>query len=378
MDIRPVNSKRDWKDFYRVKCDIYRDDPAAVIPLRSMEYTLLDDTKHPFYQHAQRQAYVAYQNNKPVARIVAIKDDLHNEHYGDRVGFFGFFECPDDQELADALIETAKDWLKERGLDVIRGPVNPSMKSEFGVLVDGHEHPPFIMLAHSRKYYAKLLESAGFQVARKFVALLMDVPKDLAETRVKLKRMFKFADRVHKRFPNLRIELATRENVSERIRAINIVGNEIRSEGWGFVPMTNEELDFMVSQVKRIIRPQTVVSVFIGDELAGYHVSIPDINWAIKRAKGPDWLRYLQLPFLMKRIPQSRCIALGASRKHRNSGVGLLAALELCKVVDSVEKWEFSWIDAENRLSISTVDHCVVNRRYKIYHLYEKPIADSL
>lgn len=376
LEIRSIDSRRGWKDFYRVKCDIYRDDPAAVIPLRSMEYALLDDKKHPFYLHAQRQAFVAYQSGKPVGRIVAVKDDMHNEHYNDQVGFFGFFECPDDQSIANALIEKAKSWLLERRLTSMRGPVNPSMKSEFGVLVDGNEHPPSIMMAHTKKYYATLLEDAGFEVARRFVAyLFMNDANDGPIAKKNLVRLNQFADKVFKRFPNVRLEYGNKENIESCLRQVNVLGNEVRSEGWGFVPLTAEELDFMVSQVKRIINPKTVILAYVDDKLAGYHISVPDINWAVKKTKGPDWLRFIQLPFWLKRIPRTRCIALGAAKEHRRTGIGMLVVRDMTALMDLYDEWEFSWIDEENVLSMGTITRSVPANRYKTYHLYEKPIS---
>lgn len=376
FDIRPVDSPKGWKDFYRVRRDIYKNDPAAVIPLRSFEFALLDDQRHPFYQHAQRQAFVAYRNAKPIARIVAVKDDMHNEYYDDRVGFFGFFECPNEQPLANALLETAKRWLLERNLNVMRGPVNPSMKSDFGVLVEGHEHPPFIMMAHSTNYYANLLETAGLQVVRKFLALLLKSADGNAEGMVRLKRLQKFAARVSKRYPTLEMKFANSENVGELIRQINVVGNEIRSEGWGFVPMTDAELDFMVSQVKRIINPETVLVAYVNGELAGYHVSIPDVNWAFKRTRGPDWLRMIQMPYWLRKIRQSRCIALGASKKYRHTGIGVLLVQEMTELMNIMDQWEFSWIDSENTKSIAAVEMSVPSKHYKTYHLYEMKIGE--
>lgn len=375
LEIRSIDSRRGWKDFYRVKCDIYRDDPVAVIPLRSMEYALLDDKKHPFYQHAQRQAFVAYRDGKPVGRIVAVKDDMHNEHYNDKVGFFGFFECPNDQSIADQLFDAAKSWLLDRGLNVMRGPVNPSMKSEFGVLVEGHDHPPFIMMAHTKKYYTGLLEQAEFEVVRRFVAFrYLNTPENRAIGQKNLVRLNQFADRVFQRFPDVRIEYGSKANIEKSLREVNELGNEVRSEGWGFVPLTSAELDFMVSQVKRIINPQTVVLAYVDDKLAGYHISIPDINWAIGKTKGPDWLRYLQLPFWLKRIPRTRCIAVGASKQHRRSGIGMLVARDMTALMDLYHDWEFSWIDEENSLSMSTITRSVPAKQYKTYQLYEKPI----
>ena len=374
IEIRTVDTAADWKAFYRVKCELYRNDPAAVIPLRKMEYALLDDKKHPFYQHAQRQAFLAFRNGKAVGRIVAIKDDMHNDHYSDRVGFFGFFESPDDNEVASALLDAAKAWLLERNLDTMRGPVNPSMKSDFGVLVEGNENPPFVMTAHTPKYYASLLEAYGLSVVRRFFAFILDCHKAAADGEVRLKKMRKLTERIEKRISNVRIEHATKANIEQVMREINVLGNEVRSEGWGFVPLTEAELDFMVSQIKRVVKPETVYLAYINDELAAYNVGIPDINWAIKKTKGPDWLRMPQLLYYLPRVPQGRAIALGAAKKFRHTGIASLICRELTEQMLVYDFWEFSWILEENLLSMAAMNRCVPTTRYKIYHLYETPI----
>ena len=374
IEIRTVDTAADWKAFYRVKCELYRNDPAAVIPLRKMEYALLDDKKHPFYQHAQRQAFLAFRDGEAVGRIVAIKDDMHNDHYSDRVGFFGFFESPDDNEVASALLDAAKAWLLERNLDTMRGPVNPSMKSDFGVLVEGNENPPFVMTAHTPKYYASLLEAYGLSVVRRFFAFILDCHKAAADGEVRLKKMRKLTERIEKRISNVRIEHATKANIEQVMREINVLGNEVRSEGWGFVPLTEAELDFMVSQIKRVVKPETVYLAYINDELAAYNVGIPDINWAIKKTKGPDWLRMPQLLYYLPRVPQGRAIALGAAKKFRHTGIASLICRELTEQMLVYDFWEFSWILEENLLSMAAMNRCVPTTRYKIYHLYETPI----
>ncbi len=375
IEIRPVKTKADWKAFYRVKCDIYRNDPAAVIPLRKMEFALLDDQKHPFYEHAQRQAFLAFRNDKPVGRIVAIKDDMHNEYCSDRVGFFGFFESPNDSNIANSLLDAAKNWLLERDLNIMRGPVNPSMKSEFGVLVEGHQHPPCIMMAHTPDYYAALLEDCGLAVVQKFFAFILDSIETAANGEVRLKKMRKLTERIEKRISNLRMEQATKSNIDSVMRKINMLGNEVRSEGWGFVPLTPAELDFMVSQIKRIVKPNTVHLAYINDELAAYNVGIPDINWAIKKTWGPDWLRMLQLLFWLPRIRRGRAIALGAAKKYRHTGVSSLICRELTEQMLVYDEWEFSWILEENLLSMAAMNRCVPTTRYKTYHLYETAIG---
>ena len=128
--VHQVSTSRHWQQFWELRRSIYRDHPAAVVPLKKMERIQLDTENNPFYQHARRQPFICYRGSRPVGRIVAIKDDLHNEHYNDQVGFFGFFEVEDDQEVAGLLIEAAAGWLEHEGCNRIRGPVNPSMKGE--------------------------------------------------------------------------------------------------------------------------------------------------------------------------------------------------------------------------------------------------------
>ena len=150
--VRPVETTADEDAFYSFKSWLYRDDPAAFEPLRSMARGALDVTKNAFFEHATRQQWVCFEDGKCVGRIVAIVDDLHNQHCNDDVGFFGFFECIEDVEVAKRLIETAREWLAERGKTSMRGPVSPSMKGEFGVVVEGNQNRPCVMMNHSFKY----------------------------------------------------------------------------------------------------------------------------------------------------------------------------------------------------------------------------------
>ncbi len=336
---------------------------------------MLDTQQHPFYQHAERQMFVAYQGGRPVARIAAIRDWMHNEYHQDKLGFFGFFESPDDQGIADQLIATATQWLRDRGCDRIRGPLNPSMKGEFGVLVKGNEYPPYLMTAWTPAYYDRLLTQSGFQVCKRFFAYLMNSVRDAEIVERNLDRMTALHDRILKRFPEVEIRTATKDNVMQLIREINVIGNTIRSQGFGFVPNTDAELDYMVSQLKRIINVKTVVVTYVEGQLAGYHVSVPNINWALKRAVGPwDWVRLPQLLFWMKRIPEVRCIAIGVDPEIRKKGLSVLLTKWMMDSYSQFRFWEFSWIAEDNVASIATMSEAVPVEQYKIFQLYEKPI----
>lgn len=381
LEIQAVESKKQWKQFFDLRRSIYRDDPNAVFPLRFMERSMLDTKKHPFYEHAIRQPFLCLKSGEPVGRIVAIKDHLHNEHYGDKLGFFGFFESPDDQTIADALLAEARKWLLAQGCDRMRGPVNPSMKADFGVLVRGHHDPPFIMMAHTHAYYEKLLHSAGLKTVRKFNAYLYDKPKTIVEAQSKSPALLAARDKILKKYPQITYACATKENLESTLTEINMIGNEIRSDGWGFVPTTDAELKFMVKQVKRVIRPEMVMVAWWEGEIAGYIVCVPDINWALQRAKGKaDWIRLPQFLYWMKKSNRTRLIAVGARKKYRKRGIGTFLTIQMHFVgVDTTSQfdfWEFSWIDAENVASIRNMQRVIPCDHHKTLHLYEQSLTE--
>lgn len=374
LRIETVRTARQRADFYRVRRELIRGEPAAVLPLRKMEWAFLDPTVHPFYQHARREVFLAYRGNQPVGRIAAIVDDLHNQHYQDRLGFFGFFESPPDQEIANRLLSAAAEYLVSEGSDQVRGPMNPSMKGEFGVLVEGHETSPRLMMAHTPKYYADLLEDFGFETVKRFFAFNLDIPND-PEWPARTSRMQALSDRILARFPDLRIESATQANVEQRLYEINTIGNHIRSVGWGFVPLTPEELTYMVTQLRRVIDPRGVVSAYYKDELVGYVVTVPDVNWAIKRAKGPfDWVRLVQMPRLLKKIRQCRLIAIGTHPDFRRKGIATLLTKRMFDISPDYDRWEFGWIAEDNLPSIGILESAVPLIRYRTYHVYQKSL----
>lgn len=372
LTIRTVASRRERADFHQVKRDHYRADPAAVIPLKSMEWLQLDEVRHPFYQHARRQVWVAYRGRRPLGRVVAVVDDLHNSHHQERMGFFGFFESPDDPEVARLLLDTAFGWLRDEGCDRVRGPVNPSMKSEFGVLLEGHEHPPFVMMGHSPRYYDGLLTGYGLRPAKQFFSFLTDRVADYDAGMKRFARLGELCLRLNERFPDLVIRSATRTTLEPMLRDINRIGNVIRSRGWGFVPLTEAELDFNVGQLKRVIDPQTVIGAYLDGRLVGYNISIPNVNWALKKCWGlRDWIRLPQLAWWLRRIPEVRLIAIGVDPEIRAKGISALVTKSMTDLWVNYSRWEFGWIAEDNLPSMDALDRALPLHRYKTYQVYE-------
>lgn len=374
LHIEPVRTRRQQHDFYRVKRELYRNDPAAVIPLRRMEWNFLDPARHPFYQHAAREVFVAYRGRRAIGRVAAIIDHLHNQHYADRLGCFGFFESPEDPEVARCLLDAARDWLRTQGCENFRGPLNPSMKGEFGVLVDGHQHSPRLLMAHTPPYYDALLQGQGLAVIKRFLAYSYAPPLD-PDWNERYGQLIAVSEKIQSRFPDLRIEPANSRNVEQRLIEVNTIGNRIRSVGWGFVPLTDDELNYMVGQLKRVIRPDMVVTAYYRDRLVGYLVTVPDVNWAIHRSRGSaDWIRWLQLPWWLTRIRQCRLIAVGVDPEFRKKGIVTLMTKRMFDRHVDFDHWEFGWIDEDNLASISALGAAVPLTPYRTYHLYQQSL----
>ena len=370
--IERVETASQWQAFHQLKVELYQDDPAAAVPLKSMERDKLD-VNSAFFAHAEREAWVGFVDGRCAGRIVAIVDRLHNEYHDDTLGFFGFFECADDVDLAKQLLNAGADWLREQDCTAMRGPMSPSMKGEMGVLIEGFTHSPTILMAHSLPYYDDLLRGCEMGVAKEFYAFrfISDDPQHAD----KFQKMDEFEEKVMKRFPDLRFEQISREKFAETVHAVNTLGNEVRKVGWGFVPSTTAEIDTMIKNLGPIIRREAFHVAYYDDELVGYVISIPDVNWALRRTFGKwDWLRKIQLLFWLKRIPKSRIIALGADAKFRKKGIAVLLIKRLVDRRSVFREWEMSWVLEDNIKSLRVIGRAVNLDRYKTWRIYEKPL----
>ena len=373
LRITEVKTAEQWQVFHQLKVDLYQDDPVAINPLKSIENIKLSEAS-PFFAHATRTAWICFDGDRCIGRVVGIVDRLHNDYNQDKLGFFGFFECVDNVDAARLLLDHAAGWLKEQGCDGMRGPMSPSMKGEMGVLIDGFEYPPTIMMAHSRPWYASLLEACGLDVVKSFYAFrfISDDPQHAK----KFVKMDQFEERVMKRYPELRFEQISRENFAHSVHEVVKLGNEVRKNGWGFVPSTTEEIDAMIKNLGPIIRHEAFLVAYYGDEMVGYVISIPDVNWAFGKTIGKwEWLRKIQLLYWLRRIPRARIIALGASEKFRKKGIGMLLIKGLVDRRAVFKEWEMSWVLEDNINSLRAIDRTVNLDRYKTYQVFEKSLT---
>lgn len=375
LEVRPVGNAADWAAFHALRPALYRDDAAFVRPLASEARLAIDADRHPFFEHAERQAFLARRDGRVVGRIAAIIDRLHNQHYGDRKGFFGFFECEDDREAARALLGAASEWLAARGCDAVRGPVNPSLKSEFGVVVLGNDDPPAIMMAHTPARYGPLLESVGLAKVHDFHAFVLTRDGVIARNE-NWRKLGELTTRILARHPELRILRATKQDLAATLKDVNEFGNRIRETVWGFTPITPAELDFLTRRIARVMIPELVLTMRRGDELVGYVMAVPDVNRALARTRGRhDLVRLVQMPFLMPRIRRARLFGIGADPKLR--ALGILPALFQTMIEGALhrfDEFEFGWISEANLQSLRAVQHILPMEPRKTYRLYEAPL----
>ena len=375
-----VTTRKQWKDFYGLRRKIYRNDPAVVYPLKIMERQLLDVDAHPFFETASREVFICYDSkNQPVGRIVAIKDDLHNDFNKDKLGFFGFYEVADQSDskaIHDSLMAAAEAWLKERGCDGLRGPVNPSMKSEFGIVVQGNHVPPSIMLAHTPAHYDDLLQEGGFAVAKSFYGFHSTKTEHHYRSEDEWAKLESSFAKIAKRFPQLKMRTVDKDNFAQTFREINELSNEVRKDDWGFVPFTDSELQFMVKSLRQVVRFDMIHVAYWDDQLVGYIVNIPDVNWALRKTIGKwDWIRMPQLLFWLNRTPRTRVFLLGVKKEFRNRGVSTSLIKRLVDSRLEYDEWEFSWVEEDNLRSMRAIARAAKVEKFKTFRIYEKPMT---
>ncbi len=253
LEIVPVRTKRDQKTFINVAWELNQHDPQWIPPLIANHKGLLNYKPHPFYEDAAIQTFLAIRAGKPVGRIAAIENRSHNQWHKDKIGFCGFFQSIDDQAVADALFSTAGEWLQARGLTSLRGPAEPSINYEWGLLVDGFETPPFFMLTHNPRYYPQLWESAGFVKSQDLYGFWGDTSMvHMLKSDEKIRTV---DEQIRERF-GITIRPMNRRNFRAEVEMFLDIYNQALSATWGYVPMGRKEVLQLASELKHLIVPE--------------------------------------------------------------------------------------------------------------------------
>ena len=367
IEICPVEDKKQLGRFIKLPWTIYRADKYWVPPLIGEQKKLFTPEQNPFYRHAEVALFLAEKAGQTVGRIAAIVNRAHNEFYGDKIGFFGFFESTDDQDISDKLFEAAGKWLREKGMDCMRGPMNFSTNEECGLLVEGFDSSPMIMMTYNPPYYIHLVERNGFYEAKDLLAFWLNTSQPIPE------RILRIAEKVSREH---KIHLRTLDvkRFDEEMEKVKLIYNQAWSRNWGFVPMSDEEFYHMAINLKRIAVPELLFLAEIGGEPAAFSVAVPDFNQALNRINGKlDPISLMKLLWYSRKANQLRLMLLGVRAGYRRRGIDSLLYIESLKTAKKLGYigGEVSWILEDNTLIIRGIE-AMGGRVYKRYRIYDK------
>jgi GNAT superfamily N-acetyltransferase len=373
--IRRVESAGELSRFIELPYRLHRRDRTWVPPFKSEVRKLLDRRANPFFQHAEAEYFLAERDGQVVGRIAAIHNRLHNEIHEDRVGFFGFFECINDFTVAAPLLDAAAAWLRLRGLDTIRGPMSFSVNDECGLLISGFDAPNTLMMPHNPPYYLPLIETAGFTKARDLICLQGGshvAPISAPE------RTVRAVELILKRY-GLRIRMLNMKRFSEEVELVKQLYNACWEKNWGFVPMTDAEIDHLAASFKPVVIPELVPFVEREDGTpVGFGLALPDLNQAlVNNRSGAMFPAALTMLWKLRRkqITRARILLLGILPEWRGKGID--AALYHWIWTRAGERnmgWgEAGWLLEENHAIIQGLAKAGF-APYKTYRVLDRPL----
>jgi len=361
-----------WNEFimFLWTSGIYKDFPHWVPPLISEDKKLLNPAVYPFHQNAEVNLFILYDSGRPAARVAAIINHNHNKFHNEKTGFFGFFECVNSPEAARYILDAAARFCKEKGMERLRGPMNFSTNDTCGLLVEGFDSPPLIMMPYNPPYYIDLLEKSGFVKAKDLYAYFAD--KSIES---KVPHLERLAGRVLAD-PAIKVRKLDVKHILAEIRMIKDIYNNAWSKNWGFVPMTDEEFEYMASDMKKLVDPDLALVAEIDGQPAGFSLALPDYNRIIKKCNGRLWpFGIFHFIFGKSKIDTLRLLTMGVKREYQKRGLDVLFYLQTIKngFAKGIYQGEFSWI-LEDNLMMNRIMTTLGAKVYKKYRIYEKPI----
>lgn len=370
--VKPVTDKAGKMDFLNVPFTVYKDDPNWVAPLYLERLEHLDPKKNPYFEHAAVQLFVAYKDGKPVGRISAQDDRLRLERYKDNKGMFGFLDSLDEPEIYAALINAARQWLKARGRSGMLGPFNFSVNDEMGLLIDGFDTPPNMMMPHGKSYASKRVEEQGFTKAKDVIAYFYELGEQPALLQRVQKRAMASGD--------FAIRPIVLKDMKNEIRLIRDIFNDAWSANWGFVEWTEAELDKLGKDLKLLLNGNFGYVASYKGEAAAFVVTLPNLNEWIKGMNGRllpfNWAK-LAARVIRKKPDSYRMPLMGVRRKFHSTLIGSSLAT---MVIDAARGYhyarggktaELSWI-LEDNYPVRKIIEAFGGVPYKTYRIYEK------
>jgi GNAT superfamily N-acetyltransferase len=351
ITVRPVRTKREEMVFIKFQWKIYRGNPYWVPPLLMDRRKLIDRKNNPFYKHAEMELFLAERGGEVVGRIGAIVNNNHIREHNENIGFFGFFESIDDQNVASALFDSARAWLKSKGVTAMRGPASPSVNDEYGLLVDGFDKSPAILMAYNPSYYQRLVEGYGFTKAKDLYAYYIHKDKVFNEK-------FTRISQIVERREGLVIRPLNMKDFKNELKIVKDLYNRGWVRNWGEVPFTDEEIEYVAKDLKQIVDPRVVIFAESKGKPVGFGVTLPDLN------------------IVLKRVDFARVVILGVLPEYANSGIGAALFYETGRrcVESGYPHGEASWV-IEDNVMMNRGAELMQGDRWKTYRIYQLSFA---
>ncbi len=366
LEIVEVVDRSLRRQFIELPWTVFPPESNYVPPLRMDFARLIDPARHPFWEFSKQSLYLAVRNGHPVGRIAAIVDGRYNAYHKEKMGIWGFFDCLDDQEAARGLFQAAEQWARGQGMDFIRGPLNPSTNYEVGLLIEGYEHFPALMMPWNFPYYRELVEANGYVKEKDLLSLRLSRSDPLTP---KIERL---AQRVRRK-TNITIRPLSRKNYLSDVRLLVDIYHDAWSENWGFVPLSDNEITEMAKNLKRAMEPDLIFFINYEDEPVGVGMVLPDFNPMLKQLNGglsiSGLIKYL---FRHKNVTGARALMGGVKKKVRNLGLPVVIfdyLNQLLRKDNRMNYFEMGWNlednDAINKLELAVGAH--VRTRYRVF-----------
>jgi GNAT superfamily N-acetyltransferase len=380
VTVHKVGTKAEFETFLRFPWTLYRGDPNWVPPLVSMQRHKLDRQKNSSWEHMTGEYFIARRGGEPVGTIAAFINHRHNEFHDERIGFFGCFEVRDDQQAADALLQTAADYVQGQGYNAIRGPATFSTNEECGILVEGFDGPPIVLYPYNPPYYQRLLESApGFQGVMDLFAYRFTLQETHRSDR--LQKLYRIIHRNNER-RGITVRPPDTRHLAREFATLKAIYNDAWERNWGFVPFTDTELDELVDDLGMFFDPRITLFAEVKGKPVGFLLGLPDMNQALHAARPhprkPDLWTKLQVLWHWKirsKITRLRIPLMGVMAQYRGIGVEAAMFADLFQrgvtLMDEAG-WQYvdgGWVLATNEpmIRLCETHNGTLYRRFRFY-----------
>jgi len=367
VEIIEIKSKRDMLDFIELPLSLYRNDPLYS-PQLTHDLKVHFSDKNPFFKDADADFFLAYKNGKIAGRIVSIINHLHIRVWKEAAGFFGFFESINDKDVSRALLDTVYRRLMEKGMKIMRGPMNFSTNEECGFLIDGFGEAAMLMMPYNPPYYNDLMCDYGLMKSKDLHAYIHEVEEKLPE------KVLRVAAIAEKR--GIKTRQVTKDHFMPAMRGFREVYNSAWEHNWSFIPMTEDELEYSTKRLKPLVVSDMTIVAEKDGEPVGFLGMLPDFNFVLRKMQGKlNPLTLAKGLYYSKKIPDLRMLLLGIKPEYRNRGVDGILFREAFKGVKrgKYRRVEFSWI-LEDNINIIRLIEMIGGKLYKRYRIYEKEI----